>query len=448
MTRSPYARRRSVAPLWSDGAGRLARFVLLALLSLALWPAAPAGADGPRVYVGLFRDDAVAVLDVATGAALGTIPVPKGPHGMAVTPDGRMVYVSSDGATTVSAIDTAAGRVAATVEVGQGPHGIALTPDGALLLVTVWDEDRLALVDTGTNRVTGSIPLVRPHNVAVTPDGKTAYVASQAAGAPALAIVDLSRRMQTGSVPLERTPRGVSVSPDGVWLHFTVAGADAVYALDVATNEVVGQLPVGASPHIAVFTPAGDRSLVVSQGPGLLEDIDPAVAAVRGTTPVGQRPHWLATSSDGRLAFVTNEDSNSLSVVDIAGRTVLASLPVGNAPRKVVVQPGVTTEVATPAPSPTTGPGSAALPAQTGQAVQEVQIGGFTYSPSPLTVAVGQPVSWTNTDAVPHTVTGGPLDSGRLGRAGRYTFTFDAPGAYPYTCALHSYMAGLVAVEG
>jgi len=64
-------------------------------------------AGAPKAYVGLFKDDAVAVLDTAQNKVLGTIAVPKGPHGLVVTPDGRKVYVSSDGASTVSVIDTA-----------------------------------------------------------------------------------------------------------------------------------------------------------------------------------------------------------------------------------------------------------------------------------------------------------------------------------------------------
>jgi len=64
-------------------------------------------AGAPKAYVGLFKDDAVAVVDTAQNKVLGTITVPKGPHGLVVTPDGRKVYISSDGASTVSVIDTA-----------------------------------------------------------------------------------------------------------------------------------------------------------------------------------------------------------------------------------------------------------------------------------------------------------------------------------------------------
>src|SRR5881409_828838 len=85
-------------------------------------------AGAPKVYVGLFKDDAVAVVDTAQNKVLSTISVPKGPHGLVVTPDGRKVYVSSDGASTVSVIDTATDRVVSTIEVGPTPHGLAIAP--------------------------------------------------------------------------------------------------------------------------------------------------------------------------------------------------------------------------------------------------------------------------------------------------------------------------------
>src|SRR4029077_19100885 len=80
----------------------------------------------PKAYVGLFNDNAVAVLDTGTNQVLSTIPVPAGPHGVVITPDGRWVYVSSDGASTVSVIDTNTDTVTRSIEVGQTPHGLAI----------------------------------------------------------------------------------------------------------------------------------------------------------------------------------------------------------------------------------------------------------------------------------------------------------------------------------
>jgi YVTN family beta-propeller protein len=77
----------------------MARMMMIgwaARASVIAWAGEARPADAPKVYVGLFRDNAVAVIDTGTNRVLRTIPVPKGPHGLVVTPDGRKVYVSSE----------------------------------------------------------------------------------------------------------------------------------------------------------------------------------------------------------------------------------------------------------------------------------------------------------------------------------------------------------------
>src|SRR5437763_12845339 len=126
--------------------------LLIAIFASAGHAAAPAG---PKAYVGLFKDNAVAVLDTGANSVLGTIPIPPGPHGLVVTPDGRKVYVSSDGASTVSVIDTATDQVMATIEVGSTPHGLAISADGRQVLVSDFGTNQSMIIDTATDRIVG-----------------------------------------------------------------------------------------------------------------------------------------------------------------------------------------------------------------------------------------------------------------------------------------------------
>ena len=165
------------------------------LSALALLVGSPhAGAAAPKAYVGLFKDSAVAVLDTDTDRVVGTIPVPPGPHGLVVTPDGRKVYVSSDGASTVSVIDTATDRVIGSIEVGATPHGVAISRDGGKVVVSGFGVNQALVIDTATDLVVGRIAVPQPHNAAVSPDGRVAWVGSQAQGAAALVAVDLDKQ--------------------------------------------------------------------------------------------------------------------------------------------------------------------------------------------------------------------------------------------------------------
>src|SRR5256884_7282446 len=180
-------------------------------------------AGAPKAYVGLFKDDAVAVIDTAQNKVLTTIAVPKGPHGLVVTPDGRKVYVSSDGASTVSVIDTAADRVVASIDVGANPHGLALSADGSRVLVSGWGSNRALVLDTATDRVIGEVPVAQPHNGTLSRDGRTGWVASQQQGAMALVRLDLTTWKEVARVPLDKTPRGLELSPDGRRVFFTLS---------------------------------------------------------------------------------------------------------------------------------------------------------------------------------------------------------------------------------
>ena len=329
-------------------------------------------AGAPKAYVGLFKDDAVAVIDTAQNKVLSTIAVPKGPHGLVVTPDGRKVYVSSDGASTVSVIDTATDRVVASIDVGANPHGLAISGAGSRVLVSGWGSNRALVIDTATDRVIGEVPIAQPHNGTLSQDGRTAWVASQQQGATALVRLNLATWKEVARVPLDKTPRGLELSPDGRRVFFTLAGVNAIQVLDTATNEIVTQIPVGTSPHYTPFTPGGRWALAVIQGPGELGILDTTSNTLAGTVAVGKAPHWSTSSSDGHTAYVTNEGSNDVSVVDLANRTVTATIAVGNAPRKIAVQPVSGAAATTLAPVR-----AAAAPSGTRKSIT---LGGVTYA--------------------------------------------------------------------
>jgi YVTN family beta-propeller protein len=266
-----------------------------------------------------------------------------------------------------------------------------------------------------------------PHNIAISPDGRTAYVASQGKGALAIVILDIAGMKAKGTVALDKMPRALNLSPDGKKLFYTLAGSDSVQVLDTAKNAVVDQVPVGASPHHPLFTPDGSKALVVSQGPGELWVIDPMTDAVPGKVKVGTLPHWIAVAPGGHVAYVTNEGSNDVSVVNLDTYSTIATIPVGNAPRKIVIQP---------------------VASGAGAAVIQTKIAGFAF-PDTITITAGQTVTWTNADPVPHTVTSdtGAWDSGEIASGKSFSMTFTKPGTYPYSCAIHPSMQGTVVVK-
>jgi plastocyanin len=89
----------------------------------------------------------------------------------------------------------------------------------------------------------------------------------------------------------------------------------------------------------------------------------------------------------------------------------------------------------------------AAVAAQ--DATDVVTIDNFTFSPKPLTVAVGTTVKWVNHDDIPHTVVekNTSFRSKALDTDDSYSYTFTSAGTFDYFCGLHPHMVGQVIVK-
>ena len=79
----------------------------------------------------------------------------------------------------------------------------------------------------------------------------------------------------------------------------------------------------------------------------------------------------------------------------------------------------------------------------------EIVIQGLQYVPETLHVRRGDVVVWRNKDPFPHTATadGGQFDSGTLAQEKSWKYVATKSGSFPYTCALHKTMKGVLVVK-
>jgi plastocyanin len=78
----------------------------------------------------------------------------------------------------------------------------------------------------------------------------------------------------------------------------------------------------------------------------------------------------------------------------------------------------------------------------------KVTIDNFTFTPPELKLKVGDTVTWTNHDDIPHTVvSAGKFRSKTMDTDNTFAFTFTAAGDYKYFCSLHPHMTGTIKVE-
>jgi plastocyanin len=78
-----------------------------------------------------------------------------------------------------------------------------------------------------------------------------------------------------------------------------------------------------------------------------------------------------------------------------------------------------------------------------------VSIENMSFVPSDLTVAVGTTVTWTNNEAVTHTVASdtGAFDSKNMSKGSNFSHTFSEKGTFSYHCAIHPGMKGTITVQ-
>jgi plastocyanin len=71
------------------------------------------------------------------------------------------------------------------------------------------------------------------------------------------------------------------------------------------------------------------------------------------------------------------------------------------------------------------------------------------FSPSSLTVKVGQTVTWTNDDGVDHNVIAkdGTFKSGNFGHGGTFSWKATKAGTFAYSCTIHPGMDGTLVVK-
>ncbi len=160
----------------------------------------------------------------------------------------------------------------------------------------------------------------------------------------------------------------------------------------------------------------------------------------------------LETDDDGTEVYVYLADQGAGSEAEQeAAAPAAATTAPADAAADAETPEAETPEAETPeaeTPEAET-PAAAADAAAAGQEVP-VDIRDFAFSPNPVEIAVGDTVTWTNQDQVPHTATAedrGVLQSGTISPGSSFSQTFETAGEFPYFCEFHPNMTGTIVVQ-
>jgi YVTN family beta-propeller protein len=244
-----------------------------------------------------------------------------------------------------------------------------------------------------------------PDAIAVTPDGKTAYVANSGSGT----VTPISTVTGTAGpvIAVGTDPQAVTVTPDGKTAYVLNSGSDTVTPIAVATGAAGPAIPVGASPRAMALTPDGRTLYVLNWEGGSVTPIATATNTAGRPIRVGSFPFTIAIAPGGRTAYVANYGSDTVTPIATATNTAGPPIPVGQAPDSIAVSRGFVyvvngdDDTVTPIATATGRPGR---PVSVGDAPASVTISG-----SGATAYVVNTISGTVTPVA--------VATGRAGRA-------------------------------
>jgi YVTN family beta-propeller protein len=249
----------------------------------------------------------------------------------------QLAVVGERDSNQVSFVNAATNKlVGGPVEAGQGPTSVAITPDGKFAYVTDVFGKSVSVIETGLRRNVATIEVgANPFGIAITPDGKYAYVADS--GSDEVTVISTATKKVVKSIPVGSEPLGVAISPTGKFAYVTDFSDDAVEVINTETMTVSGQpIEVGKGPVGIEFTPGGIAYVVDRTGKEV-SAINTATRKVTGI-PLAEEsgePRGISISPDGTKAYVIGLETGPISVIDTGTNKVTGEVKVEGEPEEV-----------------------------------------------------------------------------------------------------------------
>jgi len=231
----------------------------------------------------------------------------------------------------------------------DGPHNITVSPDGKSYYVTIAHGTPYGplwkLNYAGDSLVGRAQVELFPTTITVTPDGQFAFVANSDFHGDhprvnVVSVVHTPTMTKITDIPACDMPHGVKVNHGGTRVYISCMHSDEILQLDVATFEISRRAKTGdghamtaaaagheCSPTFVSVSPDDKRLYVACNYGNSLQVWDAATLTKVKEIPVGKGAYNVEPSPDGKLVIVTNKKDQSVSLIDAVRLTEIARIP-------------------------------------------------------------------------------------------------------------------------
>jgi YVTN family beta-propeller protein len=257
-------------------------------------------------------------------------------HGQKTKKSGKPVLlVANKHSNTLSFIDPVAFKVIETIPTGPNPHEIAVTPDQRWAYLSSYHApgNTISVVDLVNRKLVKEIntgKYTSIHGVAMAPDGKNAYFTAGQTGY--VVEIDTKTNEITRTIPTHgKISHMVYVSADNKRLYTANIATENISVIDRKSGELITQIPCGSGCEGLAFTPDGKYLWAGNQTGGTITIIDLATHKPIETFECKGMPVRIRFTSDGKLALVTGwVKEGTLTVIDVATRKEIKRIRVGD----------------------------------------------------------------------------------------------------------------------
>jgi DNA-binding beta-propeller fold protein YncE len=292
---------------------------------------------------------------------------------LAITLDGRHAYLTSHiklssggiAPNSLIVVDIAANTSEVLATAADGIfNGVALKPGSAYVSTIRGNKGEVTVINTQSNSIDGDpiqLGFGRPSGIAISSNGR-AYVPD--CFKSVVHVVDIAQRkvLPEREIPIDRSaigrPARIAISSDGK----TAFVATMRFANDTLPHKIVvvdtttdtaasATISVGRTPIDIAAEKTGDRVYVVNRDSNSVTRIRRSQTISTTEIDVGAIPLGVAVGADGRI-LITSRDDETVTLVDADQHQVLAVDQIGPEPSGIAVSAdGKSTLVAVNSPA-------------------------------------------------------------------------------------------------